>query len=133
MVVDNGTAEINQSFVPVKRSLFDDMIEPWLTVFNRSQILIVDGDTLVKHPLAEVQKLEQFLNIYPYFNETMFHYNETKGFYCFVDQGQDQCLSSDKGTVHPSIELTVVMKLKKLFRPHNQRFFQMVGQEFDWE
>jgi len=78
--------------------------------------------------------VEHFLGIEHRLDETLFYFNKTRGFFCMrgVNAATDKCLASSKGRTHPRINKRVLDKLKKFFRPHNERFYEMMGVDFHW-
>ena len=115
--------------------LYHRHLANWLKVFGKEQILIVDGDRLISDPVVELQKVERFLKLDHHIQQDQFHFNTSKGFYCIRDSiypTLDRCLSQTKGRPHPEVSPDVVDKLKEFFRPHNEIFYEMVGQNFGW-
>ena len=101
----------------------------WTSVFNKSQIHIVDGDLLITNPLAELTKIEKFLGLPHYISEDHIYFNETKRFFCIRSTG---CLSKGKGRPHPTIDQGVIDKLQRFYAPHNEQFFSLTGRTFNW-
>ena len=120
---------------------YDTSISNWLKFFRLDQIHIVDGDKFSKYPVPELRQIESFLNIDHYFSENMFVFNSTKGFYCLNKTdyfklnppGVMKCQWKGKGRQHPNVSSQMIEKLRSIFRPHNQRFFNLTGRYFDWE
>ena len=48
------------------------------------------------------------------------------------DRQAEKCLASSKGRQHPDIDPVVMRKLRRFFRPHNARFYKMMGVDFGW-
>ena len=42
------------------------------------------------------------------------------------------CLNEGKGRVHPKVDDDVITLLGNFYRPHNERFFRLVGRRFHW-
>lgn len=61
-----------------------------------------------------------------------FYFNETKGFYCLRNDTTDKCLRETKGRKHPRVDPAVVTKLRKFFIQHNQRFYDLIGEDLGW-
>jgi len=118
----------------IKRSSYAKFIENWTRFFPlRSQFHIVDGQKLVSDPVSELRKVETFLGLRHYFTQKNFVFNKKIGFYCLPsDGGQIRCLGKSKGVKHPALDLLVEAKLRKYFKPLNQRFYQIVGHDFGW-
>ncbi|XP_060698374.1 heparan sulfate glucosamine 3-O-sulfotransferase 1-like [Hemiscyllium ocellatum] len=130
MVIKNGV--LNTKYKAIQRSLYDIHMSNWLRYFPLNQIHIVDGGTLIRNPLEELQKVETFLNIPARIMTSNFYFNQTKGFYCLRSDGKERCLHESKGRPHPVVNSTVLKELHTYFREHNERFFSMVKQTFDW-
>lgn len=131
------SGNVNSAFMPVSVSMYDLHFERWLEYFKPNQILIVDGDALIKAPVNELRKVEEFLHVGSYFKEDMFYFNATKGFYCWKknnDRGEfvPTCLGSAKGHRPPQLSNAMAQKLDSFFQPHNERFFSMTKQRFNW-
>jgi hypothetical protein len=135
------SGEVNTGFQPVSISMYDVHFERWLTYFDRSQILIVDGDALIRDPTRQLKRVEGFLEVNEFFEDDMFYFNATKGFYCWKKQddrgGQGHqvsyCLGSAKGHHLPQLSNDTAQRLQEFFRPHNERFYAQVKQRFGWE
>ena len=124
--------EVNIHYHPVSASVYYKYMEEWLKVFERKRIHIIDGDNLIKNPFEEMTKIERFLGIKHIFTTENFHFNETKGFYCYRTADEEKCLGKKKGRPHPDVDPKVMRKLRQFFEPYNERFFDLVGRRFDW-
>ena len=103
----------------------------WAQYFNKTQIHIVNGDVLVKNPVVELQKVEQFLQLDNYYTQDSIYFNETKGFYCIKGR---HCVGNTRDNVYKELadgENIDVEKLKiklaEYFKPHNYDFYRMTG------
>ena len=116
-------------------SYYDTSLENWLHYFRIEQIHVVDGDVLRKSPLQELKKIEQFLNIEPYFHEKHFYLNTTRGMFCISKPrfGQENCWQKGKGRTHPNVNETVLQIVRDMLRPHNQRFYKLSMKHFSWD
>lgn len=123
---------INLSYRPLSISLYHTFLHRWLEVFSRSQILVVNGDMLIKDPVPELRKIEYFLGLEPKINRNNFYFNHTKGFYCLRNETADKCLRETKGRKHPKVNSVVVTKLRQFFSEHNQRFYELIGEDLGW-
>lgn len=129
--------KVDTSYPPISVSMYDVHIKRWLKYFKLEQIHIVNGDVLITDPVSELKKAEVFLDVKPFFNQDMFFYNATKGFYCWKvpsKKGREgpKCLGSGKGREHPTVGEEIVAKLRTFFQPHNDAFYALVGQNFTW-
>lgn len=123
---------INLSYRPLATSVYHRFLHRWLDVFTRNQIWIVNGDKLIKDPVPELRKIEYFLGLEPKISRNNFFFNYTKGFYCLRNETTDKCLKETKGRKHPKVDAVVVTKLRQFFSEHNQKFYELVGEDFGW-
>lgn len=126
----NGS--INEAYRPLSISVYHHYLHRWLEVFPREQILVVNGDLLIEDPVSQIQKIESFLGLEPRIGTHNFYFNETKGFYCLRNETSDRCLKETKGRKHPRVNPRVLSKLRKYFGEHNQKFYELIGEELGW-
>lgn len=117
---------------PIVTSIYHVNVLQWLEVFPRHQILIVNGDRLIEDPISEIRKIETFLGLEPKITENNFHFNQTKGFYCLKGNGSERCLQESKGRKHPRVDPIVVSKLRRFFNDHNQKLYDLIGEDMGW-
>ncbi|XP_017316051.1 heparan sulfate glucosamine 3-O-sulfotransferase 1 [Ictalurus punctatus] len=125
--------ELNLNYKAVNRSVYHPHMQRWLRVFPHDSFHIVDGDMLIRDPLAEMKKVEHFLHLNPQITEENFYFNRTKGFYCLKEQGHERCLHESKGRTHPNVAPEILQKLCEYFQEPNRKFFELVGRKFDWK
>lgn len=130
VIRSDGT--INESYRPIAISLYHNYMHRWLEVFLREQILVVNGDQLIEDPVPQLRKIENFLGIESKIGKHNFYFNHTKGFYCLRNETSEKCLRESKGRRHPRVSPIVVTKLRKFFSLHNQRFYELVGEDLAW-
>ena len=68
-------------------SLFDIHIRRWLRVFDRGNILIMDGRQLQTAPIVAVRRVQNFLRIEDAIPSKAFSFNATAGLFC-IDTSQ---------------------------------------------
>ncbi|KAH0812299.1 hypothetical protein GEV33_010491 [Tenebrio molitor] len=126
----NGS--INEAYRPLAISVYHNYLHRWLEVFPREQILVVNGDLLIEDPVSQIQKIERFLGLEPRIGTHNFYFNETKGFYCLRNETSDRCLRETKGRKHPRVDPDVISKLRRYFGEHNQKFYELIGEDLGW-
>ena len=113
-------------------------LNKWLEYFPIEQIHFVNGEELVKNPVDEMKSVEKFLGLEPFIDETLYYFNETKGFPCLVPASEKNgehasgCLSETKGRPHPSVDQDVVTLLRDFYRPLNEEFYRAIGKNLGW-
>ena len=123
----------------VTTGLYVNHLRRWLEYFPLEQIHFINGEELVKNPVHEMKSIENFLGLEPFIDESLYYFNETKGFPCLVPvsrEGDDKtktgCLSETKGRPHPTIHEDVITLLRDFYRPFNVEFYKAVGKNFGW-
>ena len=135
LAISKDTGEVDTDYPVVDRSLYDKYLRRWLEYFPIKQFHVVDGARLVTDPAAELAAVEQFLGIAHRLTPDLFVYNVTRQFYCVQRAGGDWCLDPEmqsKGRSHPQVNTSVLSKLHNFYRPHNEKFFQMINRTFNW-
>ena len=132
LVIDGATGEVRQTYNAVRRSLYHRHVAHWLRWFPLERFCFVDGNNLIRDPVSELRRVETFLQIEHKLTHDDFRFNRTKGFYCMLEDGRERCLAHSKGRAHPKVETQVLNKLYTLFKPHNEKLFQLIKQTFNW-
>ncbi|XP_053382372.1 heparan sulfate glucosamine 3-O-sulfotransferase 1-like [Mercenaria mercenaria] len=130
---EGTTLQINPFSRIIQMCSYVVPMQRWINLFNRTQLLILDGNSFDKHPLGSLMKVEQFLDVKHFFNMEQFVYNFTKGKYCFRRANKTVlCLPKGKGRPHPEISAEVVQMLTDYFKPITKRLFEIINQTFPW-
>jgi [heparan sulfate]-glucosamine 3-sulfotransferase 3 len=131
---DDNFTEVNKHWLAINISAYATHMENWLQVFPMQQILIVESSELVAHPAAQLQRVEKFLNLQPFFANDSFYLNDTKGFMCYKSSldVSGYCLGRTKGRKHPKINDMAQKMLRKYYKPFNELFFLQTGTTFNW-
>lgn len=130
------SGEIDSLWSPLWIGLYAQHLERWLAWFPRAQIHLVSGEGLISDPAGELGKVQDFLGLQRIVTDKHFYFNKTKGFPCLKKpegSSKPHCLGKTKGRTHASIDPEVIRRLREFYRPHNQRFYQMTGQNFGWQ
>ncbi|XP_061764739.1 heparan sulfate (glucosamine) 3-O-sulfotransferase 3-like [Nerophis ophidion] len=128
--------QIDAQWSPLWIGLYAQHLERWLTWFPRSQVHLVSGERLISDPVGEVGKVQDFLGLQRIITDKHFYFNKTKGFPCLKKpegSSKPHCLGKTKGRTHASIDQALMQTLRDFYKPHNQRFYQMAGQDFGWQ
>lgn len=129
IVINQETGEVNLDYKPLNRSMYFDMFKEWLKYFPLNQFMILDGDLFIReNPAPHLRKIETFLGVPNCITDDMFYQDPDKGFYCFASTG---CIEG-KGHLHPKPLNSTMNKLAEFFRPHNNKFFSLIGQRYNW-
>ena len=115
-------------------SIYFNRLKPWVDVFGVKNILILDGDEFAVNPVKELSKAESFIGLEHKLNNWKFYFNKKKGFYCTKPSSADDgCMQKGKGRPHPVMQNSTRKALKDFFKPHNQRFYELIGRSFPWD
>uniref|UniRef100_A0A671R6Z9 Sulfotransferase n=2 Tax=Sinocyclocheilus anshuiensis TaxID=1608454 RepID=A0A671R6Z9_9TELE len=127
---------IDASWSALRIGIYALHLETWMQYFPLSQMHFVSGERLIVDPAGEMAKVQDFLGLKRIVTDKHFYFNKTKGFPCLKkpeDSSTPRCLGKSKGRTHPKIDPDVIRRLHKFYKPFNMMFYQMTGQNFQWE
>uniref|UniRef100_A0A4W3H1H7 [heparan sulfate]-glucosamine N-sulfotransferase n=1 Tax=Callorhinchus milii TaxID=7868 RepID=A0A4W3H1H7_CALMI len=109
--------------------LYASHIERWLTSYQPSKFLIVDGSQLRNKPVMVMENVQKFLGVMPHFNYTQaLTYDDSKNFWCqVVEGGKAKCLGKSKGRKYPDMDLISRTFLKDYYREHNVELSKLLN------
>ena len=117
-------------------SLYVLHLRNWLQYFPMKQLLVLNGEEFIKNPYNEIKQVEEFLELTPFITKEHFVYDSTKKFHCLninlEKNNAIKCLQKKKGRTHPFIEPNVLEKLKVIFKPYDNDFFDSISKEPFW-
>ncbi|MCB0754622.1 MAG: sulfotransferase domain-containing protein [Flavobacteriales bacterium] len=99
-------------FSYLARGMYGDQMERWFKYFPKEQIMIIDSSYYYKNTQKCYNEVLDFLGLEHY---------EPKGF---------------KKSVYPSYDKMsdeLRQKLVAYFKPHNQKLYDLIGQQYDWD
>jgi len=90
---------------------------------------VLDGDVFREKPILILQKIEQFLEVSPFFSERHFDFTARKGFPCFKlnRKTASQCMGGNKGRDHPELNEESLKYLREYFKPILESFQKQTG------
>ena len=137
--------------LPIMTGLYFIHVQRWLKAFNRTNLMIVDGERFLADPGAVVEEMQGFLGLPKLVWKEDFVKNQETGFFCFRKLTPDyldkklsgkafaeslKCLTKAKGRTRQKAgeqpNKSVLLKLKQFYQPYNKQFFKLIGEEFDW-
>lgn len=133
--VNNSSRIVDTSWGAIRIGVYAKHLELWLKYFPLQQMHFVSGEKLISDPAGEMALLQDFLGLKRIINEKHFFFNETKGFPCLKKpegSGHPHCLGKTKGRQHPTINPSVIQRLRDFYRPFNSKFYKMVNRDFEW-
>lgn len=97
----------------VKRGLYHYQVEEFLKYFPKEQILFLESKDLKKSFEQNLAKVQDFIGV-PQEDLHIIQANKSK--------------ISDKELYTKDIQ-----KLKEFYKPHNEKLFELIGQEYQWD
>ena len=131
-IMDHDKPISLKSSVLFRQSQYIDRLESWIENYGLSNIHVIDGDNFVKDPAVELQAVEKFLGLKPYITKNNFVYNPVKMFYCLKQDGNEACMTSNKGRPHPEMSSATRTRLQEYYKPYNEQLFNTIGRKFSW-
>nr|XP_054762587.1 heparan sulfate glucosamine 3-O-sulfotransferase 1-like [Lytechinus pictus] len=127
---------VNGSNEMVDTSVFVKHYKNWLQSFPPERILVIDQVKMEKDVYAEMKRLEEFLELEPFFSPSMFYFDPAKNGICMREGHlpNRNCPAKSTPSVLPKaiIDPETLAKLKEFYRPFNQEFSQLTGMSFSW-
>lgn len=96
----------------VSRGLYSRQLKYWLKCFPRKQFLFLSTEDLQSHPEQTLKKIIRFLEINDFHFDTQKRYHQSPEF--------------------PEMEHGIKNKLTGFFKFHNEEFFSLIGEKFNW-
>jgi [heparan sulfate]-glucosamine 3-sulfotransferase 3 len=130
-----SSPSVNTSWGAIRIGLYARHLERWFRWFPSDRFHFVSGERLVDDPAGEIGRLENFLGVQHVVTPDHFYFNVTKGFPCLKKseaRAAPRCLGQAKGRAHPVVDPEAIDRLRRFFRPHNRRFYEMTGVDFGW-
>ena len=97
----------------IKNSIYSYDLKRWNEFFPIEKMFFLSSEDLIKNPLVTVNKALKFL--------------ELKPLKTIKKIGQNW--EENQGTMESKMR----QELQKIFEPHNQDLFELVGEKFDWK
>lgn len=107
----SGKARAHRKYSYLARGVYVDQLEAWLSVFPRSQLLIIRSEDFFDEPEAVFREVLGFLNLRPWQPRALHRFN-----------------SAEYGQMDPDVR----RRLAQYFAPHNQRLYALLGRDFEW-
>ncbi|XP_022094033.1 heparan sulfate glucosamine 3-O-sulfotransferase 1-like [Acanthaster planci] len=112
---------------------YSTFVRLWLRHFPPQQFLAIDGDPFIRNPLPQLQRIEKFLGIRPFFSEDIFTKNTTSGFWCLTKPIVSCVPQSRPHPPHPKVSDSVLTNLYQYFRPLNKQLANLLKEpSFEW-
>ncbi|XP_062330911.1 heparan sulfate glucosamine 3-O-sulfotransferase 2-like [Osmerus eperlanus] len=127
---------VDTSWNAIRIGLYALHLENWLRYFPLAQIHFVNGERLIADPAGELARVQDFLGLKRIVTDKHFYFNRTKGFPCLKkpeSSSSPRCLGKSKGRTHVQIDPDAIEQLREFYRPHNDKFYEMVGHDFKWD
>ena len=121
--------KVNESFYPIKTSVYDVHLEEWLEYYSLENIHIIDADILAENPSYEMMKIEKYLGLEPKCTPDKFGKNE-KGFYCVQNC---ECMGEEKGHIFKtSLNKDVNDALMDFYKPQVKHLQKLINRTLSW-
>jgi hypothetical protein len=110
---ESYTSRTHRSFSYKQRGLYADQLERYWEHFDREQLLVLNSDAFFAKPQDTLGRIYEFIGV-------------EADFRC------EDLSARNVGTNRTSVPASVYDTLDRFFRPHNQRLFEQIGQDFGW-
>lgn len=141
---------------PLINGIYEPFLKTWLDIFDKSQILILDGGIFYENPGQELRKVQSFLNLETMVKSRDFVTNPKTGFKCLrpwwkqeydfkkeilqEKHWEDSLICSHSNTLGTrSGNLRVRLKfprtsetLNQFYKHFNENLFKLLDKKFTW-
>lgn len=112
MLTDENYNSVNYKIYSyLKRGIYVDQLERWLAFFPKEQILVIKSEDFFSDPAASHREAQSFLSLQPIPLISYRKFNEGKA-----------------SSINPHTRKELV----KYFDPYNNRLYEMIGKEYNW-
>jgi hypothetical protein len=105
-------------FAYLERGLYAEQIERWLQHFRREQLLVLGAEKFFGDTLPVLQRVYAFLGLPAWEGDEA------------VERWIQQKYSYGR---YAELDDATCQRLAEHFRPHNERLYQLLGENFGWE
>ncbi|XP_022089451.1 heparan sulfate glucosamine 3-O-sulfotransferase 5-like [Acanthaster planci] len=111
-------------------SLYSKHFKNWLKSFPRDRFYILSQERVKKDLYTELKNVEKFLDLEPFYERSMFYYNEQRHAPCM----HSGCPPTSTPGFLPKAALSpaILRKLRDFFRPYNREFEELTQMNFSW-
>ena len=113
MLADDNYFSFNrQHYAYLSRGVYIDQLKTWMSLFPKDQFLIIKSEDFYEDPPRIYKQVLKFLNLPDWELKEYSKYNYAH---------------------YSKIDVTTRKRLIDYFKPHNQRLYEYLGVNFDWE
>ncbi len=113
MLEDENYYSFNHQYYSyLSRGIYVDQLKVWMNFFPKEQILILKSEDFYSYPETTLRRVVEFLNLPGWDPKDYRKYNESK---------------------YPKMNATTRKYLIDYFLPHNQRLYEYLGMDFEWD
>jgi hypothetical protein len=113
-LINNNIFQYNPSFV--RRGIYSEQIGRYYRYFDKSQLLILDSNELIQNPNKTMNQVYNFLEVTDYVS--------------YSDSYSIEHSSEYKGK---RIEEKVKKRLKEFYKPYNEKLFELINKQYNWD
>ena len=134
--MDKTFTKVNSQWLPVQISQYARHMRRWLEHFPVAQILVVEFSEMTKEPQRQLQRVEMFLGLRPFIDQTMrFYFDSFKK--CMrwrrSKMSKGRCLGTNNSQEQMHhVNRKALIALRKYFAPSNLQFFGQTGVNYSW-
>lgn len=107
------------------RGIYVDQLKAWMALFPREQVFILRSEDFYADPSTALLQTLEFLEVEKWELPEYRKYNY--GGYSRLDAAENN------RPLYPSMDGAVRKALIDYFKPYNQRLYQLLGTDFDWD
>jgi hypothetical protein len=119
LLADEHYASFDHSrYSYLARGIYVDQLQCWMSFFPPAQFLLLKSEEFYADPVAVLEQTSKFLNL-----SELAPHERTKKYK----------LHNYNSTPYPKMDAATRKRLIEYFEPHNQRLYDFLGMNFDWD
>lgn len=109
--------------------LYAQHLERWLSYYDQSQLMIIDGEMLRSNPIEIMNAVQSFLEVDQFLDYSkLIKFDKKKGFFCqIVENDKTKCLGRGKGRRYPPMDTRSEALLKSFYHKPNVALSKLLG------
>jgi hypothetical protein len=112
-IKEGGASEAHQHFSYQARGIYVDQLERWFEYYDPSRTLVVKSEDFFADPSAVTQQAQEFLGL--------------------PAKAPSDVSPKNKGVYRSRVAPAVMERLARFYRPHNQRLYELLGRDMEWQ
>jgi Sulfotransferase domain len=114
-----------QRYSYLTRGIYIDQLKRWMTLFPRDQFCVLRSEDFYADPGAALSRTLEYLGLERFDLKEYEKYN-------YAGYTRLEAIKHNY-TAYPTLSATLRRNLINYFKPYNERLYELLGRDFDWD